>query len=102
MYMHGKGVNVDYEKAFELYTKAAKQGEPIALGNIGQMYEIGAGIQQNSTRAFAHFYLASLTENQYSEAINRRLNALKSKMSSAEVQAAEQEAKKLMHEYGIE
>jgi TPR repeat protein len=31
MYLHGKGVGFDYEKAFERYTKAAKQGELIAL-----------------------------------------------------------------------
>jgi TPR repeat protein len=102
MYLHGKGVGIDYEKAYELYSKATKQDEPIALGNIGQIYEVGAGVQQNNIKAFAHYYLASRTDNEFSEAINRRLSALKSKMSSDEIVASEREAKKLMREYGLE
>jgi hypothetical protein len=41
-------------------------------------------------------------ENTLSDLINKRFNTLKSQMTQAEIQAGEQESKKLMREYGIE
>lgn len=41
----------EYEKAFEAYSKAAKQGEARAQNNVGAMYEMGEGVTQNTTKA---------------------------------------------------
>jgi hypothetical protein len=102
MYLQGDGVNVDYEKAYFWLLKSANQGDPIAIFNIGQMFAISAKFPQNNVMALAHYQIASSIENEFSQVINEDYNTLKSHMSPGEIQAAEQEAKKLMHEYGIE
>jgi hypothetical protein len=78
------------------------QGEPIAIYNIGQMHTIGAEVQQSKIMAFAHYKIANSMENTLSDLINKRFNTLKSQMTQVEIQAGEQESRKLMREYGIE
>jgi hypothetical protein len=41
-------------------------------------------------------------ENTLSDLINKRFNTLKSQMTQVEIQAGEQEARKLMQVYGLE
>jgi hypothetical protein len=101
-FFHGKGISIDFDKAYFWLKKAAMQGDPISIFNIGQMHEIGANFSQNNVIALAHYNISNSIKSEFSDTISQKFNALKSKMSSAEVQAAEQEAKKLMHEYGIE
>jgi TPR repeat protein len=100
MYLHGEGVGVDYEKAYELFRKSALQGEPLAIFNIGQMYTAGAAVQKSNVMALAHYQIAKA--NTEDSDIASSYGTLKSHMSSAEIQAAEQEARKLMREYGLE
>ena len=46
------GTNRDYDKSFEFYTKAAEQGNSIAINNIGTCYFYGYGCDQNFSKAF--------------------------------------------------
>ena len=49
----GGGINIsqDYDKAIELFTKAAEQGFPIAQIYLGKMYENGWGVEQDMNKA---------------------------------------------------
>jgi hypothetical protein len=64
------------------------------------MYTIGAEVEQSNIMALAHYQVAKSNTEDNDIALD--YNTLKSHMSSAEIQAAEQEARKLMREYGLE
>ncbi len=63
MYETGRGVVQDYEKAFNLYTKAAENGCVIANNNLGVMYETGKGVQMDYQKAFEAFNKAAQQDN---------------------------------------
>ena len=46
-YAQGNGVEVDYEKAAYWFDKAAKQGDPTALNDLGNMYRWGLYFEKN-------------------------------------------------------
>ena len=48
---NGDGVEQDYAKAVEFYTKAAAQGDASAQNNLGIMYENGQGVEQDYDKA---------------------------------------------------
>ena len=52
MYIAGEGIAQDYAKAGSLYLSAAKQGNPEAQYNIGEMYAAGYGVEQNFILAY--------------------------------------------------
>jgi TPR repeat protein len=43
------------EKAAVYFERAAKAGDPTAAGNIGQMYALGIGVQQNNETARSYY-----------------------------------------------
>lgn len=48
-YQKGAGVDVDSEKAIELYEKAVEMGDAIAAHNLGLLYKTGMpGVEPNS------------------------------------------------------
>ena len=47
MYDKGQGIKQDYQKAFELYTKSAKQGNDKAQFNLGTLYRLGHGVERD-------------------------------------------------------
>lgn len=49
----------EYSKAFTWYLKAAKQGNTDALYNVGNMYETGEGVKQNSASAIEWYTKAA-------------------------------------------
>lgn len=51
MYALGEGVRQDYQKAKELYEKAAIQGNAGAQCNLGLLYEYGKGVRQDLATA---------------------------------------------------
>lgn len=55
MYLSGRGVPLDYDKALALFRSAASQGLPNAKNNLGVMYTAGLGIQQDYIQAVAWF-----------------------------------------------
>ena len=59
MYFNGEGVEQDYAKAVEWYTKAAELGETNAMSNLGYMYANGEGVEQDKTAAVQWFTKAA-------------------------------------------
>ena len=51
IYDFGKGTNIDYPKAMDLYIKAAKLGNPEAHQRIGALYDFGDGVDINHSKA---------------------------------------------------
>lgn len=50
-YLEGEGTNQDYQKAFELTTKAANLGGMYSAYNLGEIYELGRGVSVNKALA---------------------------------------------------
>ncbi len=59
MYDRGLGGPQDSRLALDLYTKAAKAGNPLAEHNLGNMYMRGEGVKQNDATAVAWFEKAA-------------------------------------------
>ncbi|GBC22521.2 kinase-like domain-containing protein [Rhizophagus irregularis DAOM 181602=DAOM 197198] len=56
-------VNVDRQKAFELYEKAANLGNSIGLDNLGNCYDEGIGVNVNKEKAFELYQKAASLGN---------------------------------------
>jgi TPR repeat protein len=84
--------------AYQLFKKSALQGDLISIYNIGQMYKLGAEVNKSNVMAYAHYKIALATND---EDIKKDYDGLKSKMTPAEIQQGDEEAKKLLREYGI-
>ena len=54
-YFEGNGVQRDYEKAVELYTEAADQGNVHGMVDLGTCYLKGCGVAKNEYQAFYLF-----------------------------------------------
>lgn len=54
-YYYGVGVEQNYDKALEYYTKAADKGHDIATFNLGSFYLKGWGVEQNYGKAFEYY-----------------------------------------------
>jgi TPR repeat protein len=64
MYLYGiNGVEVDFDKAFQYYTLAAAQKDPIALNNLGSLYFSGIGTKTNVQKAAELFAEAANNGN---------------------------------------
>lgn len=60
MYLYGiNGVKQDYQKAFQYYSLAAKQEDPIAINNLGSLYFNGIGTEKDIKKALILFQQAS-------------------------------------------
>ena len=69
-YLYGdKGLNVDYQKSFEYYGKAALQNDPVGLNNLGSLYYGGIGVKRSSAKAASLFRKAAALGN-HDAAIN--------------------------------
>ena len=51
-YRNGYGTEQDYDKCFEFATKAAEQGNGLAMHGLGICYKIGQGCEKNDTKSF--------------------------------------------------
>ena len=50
-YKKGIGVNIDYNKAFMLYTEAVQEGDTVSWRCLGDCYEKGIGTSKNAKKA---------------------------------------------------
>lgn len=62
-YYVGEGVEQDYTKALDLFTKSAAQGNRDAQFALGLMYYNGEGLKQDYTKAFEWFIKSAEQEN---------------------------------------
>ena len=67
MYLAGKGVEQDANKALKWYTLAAEQNNGDAQNAIGSMYQIGQGVEQNFTEALRWYRLSAENENAWGQ-----------------------------------
>jgi hypothetical protein len=72
-YEHGKGVDIDLDKAFYWYEKSAEGGDLTGQNNLGVCYENGRGVDIDLQKAF-HWYQKS-AEAGYSIGQNSLLTA---------------------------
>ena len=61
MFINGQGVPQNYEKTFELFTRAAYKGSPQAAYGLGILYAKGWGTPVDDIKAYAWFKIASET-----------------------------------------
>ena len=94
MYVNGEGIQQDYDKAFDWYTKAAKQGNADAQFNLGVMYLNGEGLIQNHKKAYMWFNLA--IHNGHSDEQKAKDKVTK-KLSSQDLIEAEEMAKRCIN-----
>lgn len=60
MYLYGvNGVDINYKKAFEYYELAAKNGDSVAINNLGSLYYSGTGVRKDVFKAAQLFAQAS-------------------------------------------
>lgn len=59
MYKHGKGVDVDIDKARELFTIAAAGGDAAAQRNLAFLYASGIGMEEDRMRAILYYHFAA-------------------------------------------
>lgn len=60
-YYRGRHVKQNYEEALQWWAKAAKQGNTLAIGNMGLCYQTGHGIEPDSLKA-SKLYLRSIKD----------------------------------------
>ena len=64
MLANGIGVQQDQAMAVQWYERAAAQGHPTALFNLGYMYMKGYGVEPDDIFALRYFRLAAKSGNQ--------------------------------------
>ena len=90
MYYNGQGVTQDYKEAVIWLRKVSEKGDAFAQSYLGKMYELGHGVKQDNVYAHMWFNIsASHGGALYSE----RRDAVAKKMTSAEVDKAQELAR---------
>lgn len=69
MYVEGKGVEQDYDKAVDCFKNSGKNRYPMAEYYMGQMYENGYGVDKNYEKAIDWYRRAA--EQEYAPALNQ-------------------------------
>lgn len=62
VYFHGRGVPQDYQRAIQLWVKAASMGHDLSNNNLGVMYADGEGVPQDLEMAY-ELYKRAATKN---------------------------------------
>ena len=65
LYTRGTGVPQSWQKAAELYQRAASYGDKIAQLNLGEFYQDGLGVEQNRKQAAFWLTLAAQQGSDY-------------------------------------
>ena len=60
LYLHGKGVEQDEQKAFSLFLRSHEQGNPYASLELGRLYESGRGTERSRKLAEECYRVAFL------------------------------------------
>lgn len=64
IYYYGKGVEKNYNKAIEIYEKAAENGSYDALKFLGDIYYYGQGVDEDQSKASSYYQQAALVKKQ--------------------------------------
>jgi TPR repeat protein len=74
MYEKGRGVAKDDSEAVAWYRKAAENGDPQGMNNLGWMCEQGRGVVKDMAKAVAWYRKAALLGNETAKANLKRLD----------------------------
>jgi GAF domain/Sel1 repeat/PilZ domain len=88
-YATGDGVTQDYSAAVHWFSLAAEQGHVVAQATLGAYYWAGRGVPQDLDKAYFWSILAQAGGD---EASKYRVEALASRMTRAEIIAAQEQA----------
>jgi len=88
-YATGDGVPQDYAEAVRWFTQAAEQGHVGAQATLGAYYWSGRGVPQDLNKAY---FWAVLAETGGDDASRYRVAFLSSRMTRAQIAAAQQQA----------
>jgi hypothetical protein len=102
MFYNGNGVPINDQKAYEYTFQAAKQGDALAIFNMGVFYDDGSAVDKDMIKSYGHFFLLTTYENDQQEKAVKKIGELKLQVSPTQIKSGEQEARKLVREYGIE
>ena len=66
-YAKGDGIDTDYQQAFHWYKAAADQGHPLAIQQLGRLYEAGLGVAKNAKTAQYYYSIAASELDVYAQ-----------------------------------
>jgi hypothetical protein len=95
-YATGEDVPQDYAEAVRWFTMAAEQGHVVSQATLGAYYWAGRGVPQDLVKAYFWSVLAQAGGD---EASKYRVSVLASRMTHAQVAAAEQQANDWIKEH---
>jgi len=73
MFKEGRGVEQDYKKAYVLFKKAAMAGNASAQFNLGALYDMGLGCEEDKEKAIEWCRKASFQGHQIAKEIMMRM-----------------------------
>ena len=97
-YATGDEVPQSYSEAVRWFSKAAEQGHVVAQATLGAYYWAGRGVPQDVSKAYFWSILARAGGD---EASQYRAAVLTSRMSRAQVLAAQQQADEWIHQHQL-
>ena len=97
-YATGDEVPQSYSEAVRWFSKAAEQGHVVAQATLGAYYWAGRGVPQDVSKAYFWSILARAGGD---EASKYRAAVLTSRMSRAQVLAAQQQADEWIHQHQL-
>ena len=95
-YHEGRGVPQDYAEAVRWFSMAAEQGHVVSQATLGAYYWAGRGVAQDLVKAYLWSVLAKAAGD---EASKYRVSVLASRMSHAQIAAAQQQANDWIKEH---
>jgi len=95
-YATGEDVPQDYVEAVRWFSMAAEQGHVVSQATLGAYYWAGRGVPQDLVKAYLWSVLAKAAGD---EASKYRVSVLASRMSRAQIAAAQQQANDWIKEH---
>jgi putative methionine-R-sulfoxide reductase with GAF domain len=95
-YATGEDVPQDYSEAVHWFSMAAEQGHVVSQATLGAYYWAGRGVPQDLVKAYLWSVLAKAAGD---EASKYRVSVLASRMSHAQIAAAQQQANDWIKEH---
>jgi hypothetical protein len=88
MYLHGNGVDQDYQESLMWFQRAAEQGLSDAQLKLGALHALGKGVYEDSVEAYKWFQLAGMN----GEDVTESKTVLERKMSPDQIAEAQKRA----------
>ncbi len=77
----------DYRAAYAIFAQMAQRGDPDGVFHMGEMFELGHGVQPNPQEAFARYYWAAKRGHQGAAQAARNLQQYLSPQAAAAIRS---------------